>query len=492
MNNIIRRIAAILLAASVCAGVFSLSGCSTEVNTYSVSDIAYIDSWIDTSESYGEVKTVNMQNVFLSETIQVKEIYVSQGDQVKAGDPLISYDTALTDIELEKKELEVKTLLLELQQAEQELRTVNSYKPMVITTIVPSGSDAVGTKISGCVRTGGTGTEEDPYIFVAEDGIIPCDGSFVETLCPPGTEKVWAAFQQRNENMTNGIIIDYWGICYSSTPSGTVMSFFNASDFCQNVPTEPYEEIEFNSGLTAGEISHMRQAARDRIKEADLKYRMAELDYQKMKLEIDGGVITAELDGTVAFVNDTQYAIDNFEPLLRVSNNGGYIVEGTLSELELSTVSVGQRVKITSWERYEEYEAEITSISTMPTVQNGWTNGNTNVSYYPFTVYIDESANLMEYEFVSVTYSSKGYADDCFYLERAFVLNENGSNYVFVQTEEGTLEKRRIEIGEILWGTYVRIASGLSLEDRIAFPYDKNAKDGAAAVEADISQLYSY
>lgn len=492
MNSILRRIAAILLAASVCAGVFALSGCSSEVNTYSVSDIAYIDSWVGTSESYGEVKTVNMQNVFISETVQVTEIFVSEGDTVKAGDPLISYDTALTDIELEKQELEVKNLLLELRQAEQELRTVNSYKPMVVTIIVPSASDVVGTKVSGCVRTSGTGTEEDPYIFVAEDGVIPCDGGFVETLCPPGTEKVWAAFQQRKENMTNGIITDYWGICYSSTPTGTVMSFFDAGAFCQNVPTEPYEEIEFNSGFTASEISRLRQAARDRIKDADLKYRMAELEYQQMKLEIDGGVITADLDGTVAFVNDAQYAVDNFEPLLRVSANGGYIVEGTLSELELDTVSIGQTVKITSWERYEEYEAEITSISTMPTVQNGWTNGNTNVSYYPFTVYIDESANLMEHEYVSVTYSSKGYEDDCFYLECAFVLNEGGSNYVFVRTEQGTLEKRRVETGGTLWGSYVRIVSGLSLEDRIAFPYDKNAKDGAVAVEADISALYSY
>jgi len=493
MNRpVIKKISVLLLCLSVLAGTMSISGCGSAVNTYNVSNIAYVDSWMSTSESYGEVRTYNMQNIYLTESMQINEIFVTEGQEVKKGDKLVAYDTALTRIELEKKELEVMQKQLELKQAENELKTINSYKPMVITTVVPSASDVTGTKITGYLPMGGSGTEESPYIFAVEDGKIPCSDSFMSAVCSPGTEKVWVVFQQRAGNMTNGKIVEYWGVCYSAAISGTTMSFFDASKFSQNIPTEPYEEIEFNSGFTASDISRMRAAAKERIKQADYEYRLADVEYRQMQLEMDNGVVYAEIDGTIVSVaEDQQMAMENGAPLVKLSNNGGYMVQGSLSELELGTVSVGQTVKVTSWENYGEYEAEIAEISTIPTTQNGWTNGNNNVSYYPFTVYIDGSANLKEYEYVSVTYNSKGeQQSDSLYIERAFVLDENGRSYIFVQNEEGKVEKRAVETGEILWGSYVRIVSGLTVDDRIAFPYDKNAKDGAKAREAEIDELY--
>lgn len=492
-KSIFRRIAAALLCVAVAAGTLCMTGCGAEVNTYSVEQMAYVDSWLSTSESYGEVYTVDMQNIYSSDTMDVLEIFVKEGQQVKKGDKLMAYNTTLTEIELDKKKLEVMEKELELRQAEKELETVNSYKPMSVTTVVPSASDIPGTAITGWGQLGGTGTEEDPFIFVVEDGKIPCSGTFVDNICPPGSEGVWAVYQERKNNMSNGMIIEYWGIRYSNTVAGMTMKFFDASDFCHNVPTEPYEEIQFNSGFTAAEISRMRAAAKERIKNADIEYRLADMEYQQMLLESDGGVVYAELDGVIETVaEDAQMAFENGEPLIKLSDNGGYVVQGTLSELELDTVKVGQMVKVTSWESYGEYEASIESISTIPAAQTGWTNGNTNVSYYPFTVHIDGSANLKEYEYVSVTYNSKGETEESLYLERAFVLTENGRSYIFVQTEDGTVEKRQVETGELLWGSYVRIVSGLTLEDRIAFPYDKNAKDGAKAREAEIDELYMY
>ncbi len=492
-NRVFKSIAALLLCGCVLAGALGLSGCGSEVKTYAVSDIAYVDEWLNNSESYGEVSTHNMQTVFASYTMDVQEIYVREGQRVKKGDKLLSYDTSLTQIELEKKELEVMELELALRQAEQELRTINTYKPMVVTTIYPSHSDVTGVLVSGWKIIDGAGKKNDPYIIVAEDGVIPCSAELYESVCPAGTDRAWVVFQERNENMTNGIIIEHWGICYRNSASGMSMQFFDGSKFSVNKPTEPYEEIEYNSGLTAAEISRMRASAKEKIKEADLDYRVADLEYKQMVLEEDSGIITAQLDGVVEFVTvDVEHAAENSEPLLKISNNGSYVVQGTLSELELDTVTVGQMVKVMSWERYEEYEAEIASVSTVPAAQNGWTSGNSNVSYYPFTVHIDGSANLMENEFVSITYNSKGDVPEGFYIERAFVLPESGRSYVFVQNEEGKLEKRQVSTGEYLWGNYVRIAGGLTMDDRIAFPYDKNAKDGATAVEAGIEELYAY
>ena len=485
------KVTAMLLCIILSLGTL-LTACGTTVSTYAVSDVAYVDSWVDNSETYGDVRTFNIQTVYASETLEVLDVFVEEGQEVKKGDKLMSYDTTLTDLEVDRKKLDVMTLELELQKAEEYLKTVNSYVPMVVTTITPDVDDTPGTAVNGYMKLSGEGTEESPFIYVVEDGEIPCDSSFINAVCPIGTEEVWVVFQTRSGNVSNGSIIDYSGICYKSSISGTTMSFFEAGDFCIEEPTEPYEEVQFNSGLTMKEINQLRSEAKTSVEEAKYKYNLAELEYEQMLLEVDNGVITAELDGTIISLTDKETALTTGEPMLKLSADGGYIVEGTLSELELDTVSIGQSVTVTSWTNYSEYEAEITSISTLPGVQNGWSNGNSNVSYYPFTVYIDGSANLQENEWVSITYSSSGADRDFFYLESLFISNEGGRNYAYVSNENGELEKRAISTGEMLWGSYIKVYSGITLEDRIALPFDKNAKEGAKTVEADVSELYNY
>ena len=56
--------------------------------------------------------------------------------------------------------------------------------------------------------------------------------------------------------------------------------------------------------------------------------------------------------------------------------------------------------------------------------------------------------------------------------------------YVYKRGEDGLLKKTYVSTGEQLWG-YIRILSGLSEKDYIAFPYGKNVKDGATTVEDD-------
>jgi hypothetical protein len=76
------------------------------------------------------------------------------------------------------------------------------------------------------------------------------------------------------------------------------------------------------------------------------------------------------------------------------------------------------------------------------------------------------------------------------YLENPFLRTEQGSSYVYVMGENGRLEKRTVTTGKNLWGSYTEIRSGLTPEDLVAFPYGKNVREGAKAVEADISELY--
>ena len=47
-----------------------------------------------------------IQTVFLSDTQTVTEVLVKEGDTVKKGDVLMTYDTTLSELELERKRLD--------------------------------------------------------------------------------------------------------------------------------------------------------------------------------------------------------------------------------------------------------------------------------------------------------------------------------------------------------------------------------------------------
>ena len=115
--------------------------------------------------------------------------------------------------------------------------------------------------------------------------------------------------------------------------------------------------------------------------------------------------------------------------------------------------------------------------------------GNPNSSYYPFTVFVDGSADLQEGSYVSVTYSV-AQAQTGVYLENPFLRTEKGRSYVYLRGEDGLLQKRFVTTGKSLWGNYTQILEGLTAEDLVAFPYGKTVKEGAPTVESDPSTLY--
>lgn len=127
----------IILAAVLVAGAggffgwkYYSSNNAAPVKVFPFNYVGMTEYWGDTRESYGPVTTDKIQTVFLSDTQTVSKILVKQDQQVKKGDLLMSFDTTLSQLELERKELEIQKKQMDLEEAQKELQRISWMAPM--------------------------------------------------------------------------------------------------------------------------------------------------------------------------------------------------------------------------------------------------------------------------------------------------------------------------------------------------------------------------
>lgn len=484
-----------LLAAA--AGVMFLISNSGKVNVYNVSEFAMYESMVGGEESYGFVSAENVQTVFVSDTLRVKEIFVEDGQKVKKGDLLLTYDTTLDSIEVDKKALEVTQKQLELANLKKQLAEINTYRPSSPSTAPSTPSkpteEPSGDLVTTYTKLEGTGTEDDPFIYVIAGSEIPCDEAFVTALLA-GSDDVWVVFERRTGNMTGGSVQEAWGIRFTQKVTGNSLNFFDASSYVDDDADDDSPAEDPGSGFTAVEIARMKAEVNKQIAELDLEIRIAQVNVAQMRLELASGEVYSEVDGVVVrnfedenMVSGSDMFFDDTRPLLKVNGGGGFYVDGSISELDLSSISVGDTVSVMSWESGWTYDGVITEIFNLP---NGDMNyGGAVASYYPFTVFVDESADFQQNEYVSIKLGSSS-GEEAFYVESAFVRTENGQSYVYAKNEKGLLEKRELATGGTLWGSYTQVYSGLSMDDYVAFPYGRKVREGAKTKDAGMSELW--
>ena len=532
-----KRIVAAVLAAVLTAGAgtgafFLIKNSGGTVKVIPLSDIAQTDMWMEKSEYEGCVRAENLQSVYLSDTQQLKEVYVKEGDTVKKGDKLASFDTTLSDLELERQKIEVQKLELNLSNAQKELRRINSLTPYVPPTPQPEPEPEVLDPVALPRKLSGKGTEDDPYIYLWNDScryddafiaqILPLkeiepateapaaedpaaeptteepatDGTQAETPAAPVYEEtaVTVIFQVREYDNPKGSPVYTWGMVFQRHADGgySFTVFEPDGRFSDEEPEIVVPDIEPDGGgYTAAEIAQMRAEKQREIKETETELKVERLKLKKLELEIDTGVVTATLDGVVKSVSDEETARREGSPVVTVSAGGAWYINANVGELDLEALSVGDTAAIRSWMGDGgEYGGTVTEIGAYP-VSDGWYggSGNPNVSYYPVTVRADASAALQEGDYVSVSFGGDGESRGL-YLEKPFIREENGRSYVFAMGGDGRLEKRYIGTGRIYWGSTVEITGGLTMDDAIAFPYGKDVKEGAQTELSDLSALY--
>ena len=505
--------------------------------------IGMTEYWGDSQESHGPVSTDKIQTIYLSDTQTVTEILVKQGDTVKKGELLMSFDTTLSDLALERKRLDVEKLKLQLEDAKKRLKEIKSMKPMVIPEFKEDEEtdENLGTALKGnyqistnrdfdgskkslaliCWLSEGQSVTDslleelrlkaeefqtlnanDPAKQPPAEEEGTADASEPEETEAP-TEPIqvqvnqfYVIFKVNKSDMSLGQRLSWTGLIVNKASDNFTFRFFDASGISDHMladmgqEEEQQPEIDFGSGFTAAQIAQMRNEQEKTIKDWEFKIKMAEADYKIMQTEVSDGKVYAEIDGEVVSLLTEEEAKQTMQPILKVSGGGGFYVQGSVSELEKENMKIGQEVTINDWNTGMTYTGTVQSIGDFPSSANGWNGmGNPNASFYPFTVFVDGEADLQEGRYVSITYST-AVSEHGIYLQNPFLRTEQGKSFVYVMGENGRLEQRFVKTGKALWGSYMEILSGLSEEDLVAFPYGKNVKPGANAQEGDMSDLY--
>lgn len=531
----------------------------SDVKVYSVNDFCMTDYWGDTSSTSGMVTTDKIQKVFLSSSQTVNKVWVAEGDSVRKGDKLISYDSTLTQASVEqakidydrqdeslttaKNELEYlkkaknkETLKQELDKLTAELdalkKKYDEDPDHLYNGDAPVTEGAIKDYKKTMTVKGADGSDQTVnvqyYSWLSTSRLN--DSKVTEILTSLATLRAdkdhpsvdtYVVLVQRYEDKVGGYVDNTVGLVITETytagddtavpavPESRSVSFSVRSDLPEFEDTErKYDDaaikrlqqkinlanMYLENSMEQKDLAKAIVDKAQEVKEKEVNLRLAKLSLDKKTKELGDGNVYAEFDGTVKAVRNADEAYNNSEAVIELSGGGGYYVTGTLSEMELGSVKVGDTVSISSWMTGAACEGTIVSIDDYPTTSgNSWGDGNRNVSYYPFKVFVEEDANLQANDYVDIQYQKAGTQEQgsSLYLQSWFIRTDNGKSYVMARNEDGRLEQRWVQTGRDLWGSYTQIRGGLTTDDYLAFPYGRDVVEGARTVEAAADELYN-
>lgn len=483
----------VLILMSTGAGVYFYQVNSRRAEVMTVESLK--DYWYGNEVySQGIVTNDYSQTIRLESTNVVKEVFVEEGQEVKTGDKLIELDIELAKIEKKIKELDIENIKNQIAIKENELNKWRNTVPGSEET-EPIKPDLGPEKEGDAYRY--ITLSATPYNLSEADGSLENPFKFLctpdafivsEALNELSENHMFAIYEIRKNGKVTGDLITSWevnGMQLAVFDAGTYWSIANK----QQVFPFDNETIDPPITYTAEEIQSNINDCEKAIKDLNLSMRKTRLELETLESKDTEGIIYANVDGIVKNLKNKE-DVSSLEmdqtPFLEISGSTGLYVTGALSELLLDQIEVGQEINVSSWESGAMTIGKITEIFNYPDSNASayGASANPNVSYYPYTAYIEDSSSLRNGEYVDLTMSlSGGPSEDIIYLPNAYIRNENGKFYVYKEDENNRLKKTYIKTGTSIYGQSTEIKSGLTLDDKIAFPYGKTAKNGVRCVD---------
>gem|GEM_PF-885874 len=489
---------------------------------------AYVQSVMDMnmtwvlsdSSSEGVIQDAATQNIYWDATSDITEVYVKKGDTVAVGDKLFQYDTESLELQVEQAKLSLDVANYNLSVAKQTLENTGK------ATIVPSekAQEEEIKKIDAdyeaklkkqqeeyeaAVKAAQEAAEQAKLKYIAAHDITKQtstggDGSAVGSeIVYQGDDESIVSGAQINEwvkgNADNGIAPKYvilksatlpdWAIGPTgSVVDGSAWYDLKTHDIHTFAPPaevpEPaaladpkYPEYD-PKGLTENEKKEQTASDEIGIKKAENAVKSAQINLDDAKRRLSEATVTAKIAGVVLTMGDYKNPPQDGSAFITISSQNGLAVTGYVSELQLDSMKEGDEIAINSWESGAYATATITEVSSYPAANyDGWSNGNSNVSWYPYTAYIENADGFKTGEYVQISKVMEENTD-AIVLEKIYVRSDDNGNYVLADNGKGRLVKKPVTVKNTSESEYVQITDGLTLDDMIAFPYGSKAKEG--------------
>ena len=391
-----------------------------------------------------------------------------------------------------------------------------------------------GTLVENAVPFAGIGSQEDPLRFLCTKGVL-VQGAFLNRIAGyrGGEEKeadaLYCRFEVRSEDSQDGVLLaamvldgnsieeklpdTRWYLTHLGEiqleeamteeekaelggefiPEGELSGEdLPIGDFWEELPGDIGQEVpeeEIISGYTKEELDKAITQKKQEITTAVLDMKEADLKIQKVEKELSQETVKSTVNGVVKKVGDPEKGEIDGEPFIIVESKGGVYVQGLVDEYTLDKLQPGQMVTGMGYESGTFFQAEVREVSPYPS--SSYQVSDRELSYYPFTAFIQEGAGLKDNEGVSMDMMQSGEAMSGIFLSKEFVRTSNGEDFVYIEDENHRLKKQPVKTGKIYYGYTVEIKSGITAEDHIAFPYGKKVKDGAKVKRAEVEELYN-
>ncbi len=363
----------------------------------------------------------------------------------------------------------------------------------------------------------GSGTQEDPYRFLCTKNVLVqgaflnwaggFDGTGARSQTP-----VYCLLEVKSEDKEDGVLLaamllDGNMITEPVQPEIWFRTYLGNDQWDMVLPPEeeipddeewadiPGDFVEFIpqedivQGYSKEELEKAVSEKEKEISDLTLDMKETDLKIKKVEQELADEVVKSTLDGTVKKVGDPAKGEVDGEPFIVVESAAGAYIQGMIGEYQLESVTPGQIVTGMAYESQMGFQAEITEISPYP--QEGYSSGMQEQSYYPFTAVIQEGEGFKANEMVSMEMPAEEGEIAGIFVSREYIRTENGEEFVYKAGEDQKLKKQKITTGRTFYGSTVEIKEGITMEDKLAFPYGKNVKEGAKIREASIEDLYS-
>lgn len=565
-----------IIITSICA--FTLVGIKFYLNSTNKIDVNSVSTlntgyWDNPSTSTGFVSNSDTQSVLYDASKTITQVFVQEGQQVNAGDPLLSYDLTTLQSAVDTSQLDVAKAQNAITLAEHELKKLLNTTPIPDVVEEPEIQDHTPAPLPGVPAKDGNGFY--PYVLSlsqAEKNFTAYKIYYASTTSEApekGPHEEASLWKEERETKESNNTCWYW-IEYTYTDSSTnaydpkdVVEYYsdkqqipNKEIFLAGTKQNPYvfklsekqgfvygklfldnanlnQYLRFDVYTNDGEIdsswlvrcdkfttkqsmnegdmysviSHTKEeqkyveveqkpsqdissgyteielakAIRDKkqeLKTLDLDLRKAKLSLSENKALLNDGIVRAKRSGIVRNIKDLSNPIQDGSAFLEVATGQGTYIKGSISELMLNQIKVGDTISAYCWTSGETFDAKIQSIDTVPSSNSNYNgSGNPNVSYYGFEAYAKDASKIQAGEYLELTFNLSSDTTSSIWLSKAYVKQE-GNKYYVLKDVHGKLKKQYVTVGKIVWGDTMEIKDGLSDTDYIAFAYSKNAKEG--------------